>query len=249
MKKLLLPILCCISLYSASQNKFNDANTFGIWMMEYYKNPEPDALFEAFHFATTSEKIEKSGSRPVIYMFIASAIRTDTLRQREFFNKLKATKDKDPVFGFGIVLWLIHTEQSQKMLDQFISLKRKYKSDFDNLKKQKYEDILIEPVTSAMHLDMLWASFFATGSAEPVRKIISKLSDIDSDPTRVTASARWSLTSNAIRHDIVYQTCEKVLDETSDEKIRKTLTEVITKATEERSFNKFHRIKSPRHLL
>jgi tetratricopeptide (TPR) repeat protein len=85
---------------------------------------------------------------------------------------------------------------------------------FDNLKKQRdnftgtqrdaLEKIIYEtdnfrspkPV-SPQGLDYLWAEFFATGSDEPVKKIISALGDPGPDSQMTKYSAQWSLKANA----------------------------------------------------
>jgi hypothetical protein len=240
MKRLFTIIFLTTSLYSIGQpQRFKNGNEFGIWTMNYYKNPEPNDLFDAFIFATESKEIAQAGSRGIMMSFFASALRNDTIRQQEFFDKLQTTKDENLIYGFGYVLWLIHTEFSLNSFEKFKNLNQieKYKKDFDSLTKGTFLSIYTDPITKAEHLDMLWADFFATGNEESIKKIITKLIDIDSaNPVdKVTAgSAKWSLTSNSIRHDRVFETCKTQRADIADNKIKMTLDEIIKEATKQR---------------
>jgi hypothetical protein len=236
MKTLLLTILIASTLCANAQSRsFKDGNDFGRWTMNYYRNPEPAALFDAFNYACQSREVAQAGSRTIMLSFFASILRTDTIGQENFFNRLRTTTDTNLVYGFAYLLSFINTEFSLKTLEKFKNLEQlsKYEKEFDALLNQNPLNIYEDPITQAIHLDMLWADFFATGSTTSVERIITKLSDIKSDNAVdkiVAGSARWSLTSNSIHHERVFQTCEKQREETEDIKIRKSLDEILKEA-------------------
>jgi hypothetical protein len=72
-------------------------------------------------------------------------------------------------------------------------------------------------------LDMNWAFFGATGRREPIMAIIESLADLKStDNVRLATahSARWSLASQAIQHDVVFEICQKALWGTYGNEVR-----------------------------
>jgi hypothetical protein len=217
---------------------FRSTKDFSNWEMDYYKNPQPQFLQDAFEFAVQNKEIKASGSRNLTFRFFASCMSKDTLKQAEFFALYKNSTNDDFVYGYAMTLLMIHSDYSLMKLGQFINLPQttKYKRDFEKLMSEKYVDIWSEPVAYPQHLDMLWADFFATGSEKDVEKIIGKLSDIEStdyNAKMVAGSAKWSLTANAIRHDVVFDVCKKQVT-TADDKMKKTLNEIISSAEKQR---------------
>ena len=87
----------------------------------------------------------------------------------------------------------------------------------------------MDPIIYPEHLDMLWTDFFATGNEESIRKIIGKLSDLNStDPFAVAAagSAQWSLTSLSFGHEKVLKVCIQE-SETSDSGTKAALDQIL----------------------
>jgi hypothetical protein len=239
---LFVSVLCLVfnvSL-SAQEKDFHKSGAFEDWVMNYYKNPEPQHLWYGFTHMTKDKEIRKSGARSLMVVFFASALRNDTLRQTEFFNKLSNSGDKDLVYGFGLVLWNIQTDFSLKKLTEFQNLKsvKRYRSDFEALQKTELPDLLNDPVEHPHHLDMLWADFFATGSELAVLKIITNLSELESEhPFEVATagSAKWSLTSNGIQHDAVHAIIRKRIDDEPNELIKSTLQQIIEQIENEKT--------------
>lgn len=243
MKTLFVAIFAACSFCASAQHRtFTDDKEFGRWTMNYYRNPEPAALFDAFNYACQSNEIARAGSRTIMLSFFASILRTDTSRQQDFYNRLQTTTDPNQVYGFAYLLSFINTEFSFKMLENFKNLDQlqKFEKEFDALLNSKPLNIYEDPITQPMHLDMLWADFFATGSTSSVERIITKLSDLDShDGTDkiVAGSARWSLTSNAVHHEKVFQSCENQRNEADDVVIQKALDEILTEAKKRKKLN------------
>ena len=67
-----------------------------------------------------------------------------------------------------------------------------------------------EPI-SPQGLDYLWAEFFATGTAEPVKKIMSTLNNQNGDLQMTKYSAQWSLRANARSDKTVYKIIKNAL--------------------------------------
>jgi len=239
MKRHLIVIFLLISVYSWGQGRhFKDLNDFTDWVTNYYRHPEPQYLFDAFEYGSNSQEIANAGSRSHLAAFFASSLRGDSTQQSFFYSQLKETTNEDFIYGFGLTLWLIHTEYSLGLLQKFLNLTqvKKYQKEFEVITKAKYPDILADPIISSAQLDILWADFFATGNEKSVIRIISVLKDLNStEPSSkmIAGSAKWSLTSNAIRHDRVLSIC-KTQKENSELDLRKALEEIVKTAIKER---------------
>jgi hypothetical protein len=239
MKNLTTILLLITSLCAVGQtSNFKDLQDYTVWMMNYYKNPEPQFLFEGFRYGVQSKAIANAGSRNLVVSFFSSCFRNDTVRQNALFREVEQSSHEDFIRGFGLTLWYIHSEYSLNKFQQFADLKQfqKYKDDFEALKKQKYTNLWIDPIIDPSHLDMLWADFFATGNGKSVEKIITKLADLDSKDSfqqTIAGSAMWSLTSNAIHHDKVFDVCKTQI-ETADQKTKGYLKEIVKEAKKQR---------------
>ena len=208
------------------------------WMMNYYKNPEPSLLFDAFNYGVHSKKIAKAGNDVMIIAFFSSALRKDTTSQRAFYKKIGNTKDEDFIYSFGLTLWQIHSDFSIKLLDEFLNQDNieKYDAAFDRMRAEKFVNIWTDSISHPEHLDMLWTDFFATGNEESIKKIISKLSDLNSMDyfdVATAGSAKWSLTSNSIRHQKVLDICIRER-ETSNSNIKVALDQIIEDANRQK---------------
>jgi hypothetical protein len=239
MKIVLTVFLLGLMNCSFGQSKrFKSLDDYEAWIMNYYKNPEPYHLFDAFNYGVHSKKIEKAGNNTMIIAFFSSALRKDTTSQRTFYKKIGNTKDEEYIYSFGLTLWQIHTDFSIKLLDKFLVQDniKKYDAAFDRMRAEKFIDIWTDSINHPEHLDMLWTDFFATGNEESIKKIISKLSDLNSmnDFDVATAgSAKWSLISNSIRHQRVLDICIRERD-VSDSKIKAALDQIIESVSKQK---------------
>jgi hypothetical protein len=205
---------------------------YAAWIMNYYRNPEPHRLFDAFDYGVHNKKVAKADGNTMIVVFFSSALRLDTILQRAFYQKIGNTRDEDFIYTFGLTLWQIHTDFSNKLLDEFLkqSNVKKYDAAFKELRAEKFVDIWTDPIIYPEHLDMLWTDFFATGNEESIRKIISKLSDLNStDPFALAAagSAQWSLTSNSFKHEKVLNVCIRESEIQDNSIIKAAIDEIV----------------------
>jgi hypothetical protein len=218
--------------------KFKNLDDYEAWMMSYYRNPEPYLLFNAFNYGVHNKKITKAGNNTMIIAFFSSALRKDTISQLTFYKKIGNTHDEELIYSFGLTLWQIHTDFSIALLDEFLNQDnpKKYHAAFDRLRAEKFINIWTDSISHPEHLDMLWTDFFVTGNEESIKKIISKLSDLNSKnyfDVATAGSAKWSLISNSIRHQKVLDICIRER-ETSDSKIKEALDEIIESTNKQR---------------
>ncbi|MGB9382888.1 hypothetical protein [Candidatus Binatus sp.] len=107
------------------------------------------------------------------------------------------------------------------------------------IRKQKPIDLAKDQIDSPAFLDMLWATFSASGKAWPVERIIGVASwDVPAEgtPNRtgvllIIGAARWSLSSNAFQHRRVYEICQNTLPKLNPQG-RKELNEILQKVND-----------------
>lgn len=231
MKRFLIVLLLGLTFTSFGQKRFKKLSEYESWLMHYYANPEPARLFDAFDYGVRNKKIAKDGNGMMVIGFFSSCLREDTVAQKSFYQKIADTKDENLIYDFGLTLWQAHTDFSIKLLNKFLkqSNTKKYSSDFNKLKREKFINIWNDPITHPDQLDMLWTDFFATGNEKSVRKIISKLADLNSGSPfdqATASSAQWSLTSNSIQHQRVLEICT-LERESASGAIRQALEKII----------------------
>lgn len=193
----------------------------GYWLMNYYKSPNPQ------DFVSEVNKLSKSGllanpkHKENIAVFLSRILASHPENTNEWLQSLKSLNkaDMEPVF---YAAWLADTKQSKAYLKSIGA------TEALNTKPTNYLEIEIQ---SPNTLDALWSYFYATGSEEPVRRIVSVLNYADysgsleayktSQQTEedrkkaildaIFQSARWSLESNARNESRIGEICGSIL--------------------------------------
>lgn len=131
-------------------------------------------------------------------------------------------------------MWLINSSQSKNLIDK---ANIEWKSEevikqIQSILSTRPPDIFNDAIKNASQLDMLWATFLATGDSVPVKRIISTLhllKDGHGLDIAIGGAAQWSIGSNAIQHRRVYDICQEELKNTSGE-TRNILQEIVSKS-------------------
>jgi hypothetical protein len=104
----------------------------------------------------------------------------------------------------------------------------------------------IPPERGSWVIDMLWGDFIATGSDEPVKRIIDVLAWLhpggEHSQMAVGASARWSLLGNAVQHERVLQICKAELARRP-----RDTTAILRQVVEEAEAQRAAHAPSPQH--
>ncbi|MBU0456216.1 MAG: hypothetical protein ABIH77_04090 [Pseudomonadota bacterium] len=139
--------------------------------MYYFKNPQSTRLVPNLKCLLDNNYLQvQAAIKPAVHFF-AAAIRNSN-KEELLLHQLDQLKAH-------------YSGDQQAIIDSIIQETKHFRSP---------------PADSDLNFDLLWSEFFATGSAEPVRKIASYLKlDSTESKTAITclASAEWSLASNA----------------------------------------------------
>ena len=195
------------------------------WLMDYYKNPTPDAFVSEVNYLSKSGVLSDPKHKQTISVFSSRVLASNAdqtikwMKELEHLNK----QDMEPVF---YAVWLSDTKESKEYLKSIGATKA-----LDT----KPTDFLQVPIDNPNTLDALWAYFFATGQKEPIRRIVSALNNEEhsgalelyktSKKTEedkqnaildsIFMSARWSLESNIKQYPGVGDICGDIFKDKS----------------------------------
>lgn len=227
----------CISIAFCDEACFKSEEDFTNWITYYYQNPEPEKILPAIKYYCDSAMFNETGLIMPTVAFFAALFRNDTKLMEKIYYEISVNSSDNLKIFILNVLWLTNTTDSQELMKKS---RTQWKSEeiqsvIEDLSRNQPQDILTSPIEIAWQLDMLWATFFATGDSKPVKKIISVLylmEDKNSvENVVVGGAANWSLTSNAMQHKKVYEICKEEL-KTSNGRTKEMLEAIIKKVEE-----------------
>lgn len=209
-------IICLLFAFFISTNtyaSFQSVEEVTKWATYYYKNPEPIKIPEALLYMSQSGEIKKDSDIPPLGGFFAGVLKSNPDRAASWIERLSDLPSKHKgILTMGV--WYSELPDAKKKVHSII--------EQDNILKKKHKDnrFLKGPTCSITQiplelgpwvLDALWGNFLATGSSQPVVRIITALSWFDKRIGQklfmIGAAAKWSLISNAKQHERVLKIC------------------------------------------
>ena len=204
------------------------------WINEYRKAPEPDQLpdlVRAMGDLGLFRDLEQSG---VYIGFMAGVLGANPDRAERLVSKMFPMPPEDQVVLIraiaysGLPDWKNLLQKFVERMPARMVLLRKYLyGDGKTLKEL--------PITEngGYVLDVLWGYYFATGSPEPVQRIVGSLamSNDKNDLEKLTlgSMAKWTLATNASREKELLDILSAEMN-TQPAEVRKPLREVIEAA-------------------
>ncbi len=198
---------------------FTNDSLFGDWMQNYFTTPKPEyALSNYLKFISSKNNTKNEG---MLYSFFIELFKKNDFLLIHLINQFN---DHPKELQDEILKMYAYT--NFKDSDFLKSLSRKQRKKVKTLQKRK-NPYIINAVTRPEHLDMLWAKFFASGSFEPIQKIVSTFSnssflgsleklgtvknesEINEDSWKelIFNAATWSVNSNLNTHTLVKDYC------------------------------------------
>ncbi|MFQ5898165.1 MAG: hypothetical protein ACE5JN_07955 [Candidatus Methylomirabilia bacterium] len=164
----------------------------------------------ALKYYTSSSLFERKSARMPSAHFYAVLMREKGHLLQTLVNSFSDARSRNSRAFALYVLWLVDTNESRQLLGE--APKRWNESDLKTvatgLLGRRPKNVLNSPVSSPRDLDLLWATFFATGDSAVVEKITSVVDLAEDGHGRellLGAAARWSLRSNARQHPRVLE--------------------------------------------
>jgi len=212
---LLIAVLCgATSAQQHAKPLFESQEAAGDWMMNYYRNPEPQKLAAAFRYfaETKSFKANDENSLPVVFFF-AEALQKSPATLEDF-QQIDCLKDTDcesaldTAIAFSGVASAPDTlkaiagsqsEDSQKKISDLFAAPNKNIADLQ--------------ITTPASLDILWSAFFASGDKLFVERIIDVLPWADEKQNMnkllLGSAAEWSLSALSQQQSAVFVICKE----------------------------------------
>lgn len=214
---------------SAAPKQISTVEELSRWMTYYYVHPQPDLLVSAVLFADRNNLISGDYVVP-LQAFLSRVFAQNPDKIGVWFNELAPMKEANRTLLLTAIWWS-NTSQGKQLLQQVAKgLPEKPQAEF---KKQIDSDpplVQEMPIDHTSLLDMLWASYSATGDEKYVKRIMTTLPWSETDQKNLqkmmlASAAKWSLTSNCEQHPKVLEICQKTLS--SDASLKKYLEPLL----------------------
>lgn len=202
----------------------------GTIIMGYFKNPQPQKIVPLVNTMSKHQIFEEAKHMTWFFaeifkkhpQYINSWIMKDLCGLNE--NK---TKEWDVLVT---ALWMSKTKEGeivlQKIQEQSSISGKKFINELYERDVNK-RDPLKQNISSPLQLDILWASFFASGKSIYVEKIIKTMLE-NKDNILLSSAAKWSLSANSKQFIEVKEILEKYSLNSNDQE-EKTVIENILK--------------------
>lgn len=195
------------------------------WMLNYYKNPQPDQVVEKVNSMARAGLFSKKDKISPFIGFLSQLMASNPKMLTgwlDTWSKL-GKDDKEAIY---LSAWHSRTQEAKAYFQLH---------NLNTYLDKSAPDILSIEVDNPDTLDTLWGRFFASGSEVPIRRIVSSFAlskymgslDRYKDSLKTQAnkedafldatfqSAVWSVESNCRQHPRVLEICEKIYNENS----------------------------------
>jgi hypothetical protein len=201
------------------------------WINEYRRAPDPEHLPDATHAMGDLGLFRELDQAGVYIGFVAGVIGANPDKAERLVARMFPMPPEDQVVVIraiaysGLPGW-------KDLLQKFVE---RMPARQVLLRKYLYGDgkTLREVEITADVIDTLWGYFFATGSAEPIQRIVSILSwaadKNDVEKVTIGSMAKWTLATNASRQKDLLDILAAEMNSQPAE-VRKPLREVIEAA-------------------
>lgn len=232
MKTILFAILLSLRILAGEHIKPSKEDLeVGKWMTYAYQTIDINDSKHINYMLKSEAFTQRQGNFLPLAIFISKRF----IKNEDILDEINLIDLNDNgLFMLLVALKQTNTKKS-KVLYQKLLNKNTNPSLLNYMQSVSILDLSTLKITTPTTLDMLWASFMATGNDIYVENII-KVLQIEEENASVQdllllSSAQWSLTSNAKQHPKVLKICKRYT--TSLHKtLKKHILEIIKKAQE-----------------
>ncbi len=174
------------------------------WLKTYYLKPRPERVPAAIKYMSASGMLDKKHAISPLFGFMSGVFQQNPGKVDAIVQHLDSLKERHlGVVVFG--LWYSGLPDSQERVEALFARHPRLSKVFAFLTKNAPRPLTELPLEKGEWiLDALWGQFMATGSPEPVRRVIASLDWLQDKKEMnkyfVASAARFSLTANAGQH-------------------------------------------------
>lgn len=202
------------------------------WLEFYYQDPRPERVVAQLKDWAVDGTLDNQGARPALIGFLSQVIRANRDQLEGWYGDLQGLSPRHQQLLHTAMLFS-RTEEADRIL------RGRFGERYER-QKREVGKILELPLDARPTLDMLWGFYYATGSANAIRRIVLcfRMLEAPDNPEGVDVpegftpyykvlprSAFGSLVSNAERHPRVLSILETILEE--DESLMRTEREGV----------------------
>lgn len=217
------------------ENKVSSPEEFEDLISNYYKSKDINKIVPAINFIIYNDSLfEKNVGIGVA--FFAQVFKENPDKVEKWIVEDLCKLDGVGVKSWDIVitaLWLADNKETMNVINilkENDNIEKDYVKYIDEYLVREPGDLKTMQITTALDLDMLWASFFATGDEVFIKQIISTL-DYNKERDEVdlvSEAAIWSLKSNAEQHEKVLNILnEESVSNNNNQNIKNNLQDII----------------------
>ncbi len=187
------------------------------WFEKYYESPKPETALSYFLFYCKSSLSKDDNSFLPIFSMFLEIVRKNKFIHNQILDSYEEQDERTKIF---LIYLIYYSEIGQD--DFFSNLQGIEKAAYTEIKNTTFPELYGE-IIDASQLDMLWATFFASGSYKPILKLIQTLEyskyqgSLDKYKTSnkteedrqkaiknsIYNSLVWSFASNCKQHELV----------------------------------------------
>jgi hypothetical protein len=223
-------------LFSQSMNspgKIESQEELLQWITYYYSHKDNSLLVPGIRYIMESKILEKGDTGAPILSFLGSVFKQNEDKIEGWVRAVDNLGIKEKEWLWIAVAW----SNTTKGLELLERLQDEYEGEPEEFLKKRVKnkqyDALVDPIKQPFHLDVMWGNFSATGDERYVKRVIDVLPWFqpggEAGKAMIGASARWSLTSNAVQHPKVMEICKKN-SVTATEPLKSILNDIIKNA-------------------
>jgi len=215
---IVLITMILVSAISFAEDGFSSINELDEWMTFYYLNPTPERVPVAIKYFSENPAYKTNVHIPTA-AFFAALFRKDPLLMQKSFHDLLHEQANTRILMMEAI-YMTGTGESLEALNLarqvWFSDEQRLQVDFllADIPKDVFDVKVDDVQRGSESLDILWATFSATGAKGPILKIISVaclVKDGQGNERIVGSAANWSLGSNAKTHKRVLEICKEEL--------------------------------------
>lgn len=220
-RRLISLFFVTLTLFSSlsAQESGNEGAEEKDWLEFYYENPTPDRFIPQMKDWAEDGTLDNDHAKPALIAFISQLIRQNREKLAEWYDGLAGLDPKQKQVMHTAMLFS-RTEEADAIL------KEQFGQAYED-QKAETKKILEMPLDQRDTVDMLWGFYYATGSPEPIRRLILcfRFKDAPDRPDGVEVPegyvplykelpdfAHHSLVANGERHPTIVKILQVLLE-------------------------------------
>lgn len=196
---------------------FSTAEEFLRWTANYYRNPRPREIDQAFRYFLNSGLMQDEARRIPIAAFFGAVFRERLELSLSVQAQVNARRDYDSLFAFANSLWLANTDGAREMLRSMADAEPNEQVKTFLIRRSQSASPIAEgrEIRSLSQIETIWGEFGASGNpriAERVTEVLLIEFEASPDALVLQQAAEQSLRLRARDHERVREGMRAAID-------------------------------------